>query len=1056
MRIFLSALALCLCFSLAGQNVILTGVLDGTLADGNPKAVELYVSGTVNLADYRIERFSNGNAASGTSTAAFSGTYTDQFVYIVNNVGVFASVFGTSGDFVNVIQNSAINGNGNDSYVLIKISTGTDIDVTGGPQNSAADVYLDSWMYRNDNTGPDGVWVAENWANVGANNVLDPPNNTAVQIAALVPFGTYSATPPGPSVTVTANGNLAEPSTDGGFTITLSQTVASPVTVNYTLGGTATLGAAGDYNDPGNGSVTITAGQLSAVVTLTSNDDSESEANETIILTLIGVDDATFTASGDATILMIDDEPIPITLISEVQGSGNTSPRVGDIVEVEAIVVGDFQGGDGVGLGGFFIMEEDADSDANPATSEGIFVRNNGIVDVNVGDRVRVRGIVGEVSNLTTLDATTSEGVVTRLNDNLALPTPTILDLPATAAAYEAIEGMLAFSVDAVTITETFGVGRFGEFVVSEGERLIQFTECNEPNAAQLATYNAAQAARRLTVDDGRSGQNVFPIVLGNGQVVDATNSLRSGAIIADLTGVIDERFGSYRLQATSFTVGSENARPVSAPAVGGNITVVGMNVLNYFTTIGGSGRGADNQDEFDRQEAKIVAAICELDADIIGLVEIENDGFEANSTLQTLIDAIAAGCNKTYELVINPDSGTDQIQVAFIYKPDVVMQSGTAASLGAPADVFSRNRKPLAQTFSVIEAGNPDLGEQLTVCVNHWKSKGSGCGAGDDDTAGAGNCNGSRTAAAVAIRDWLATNPTGTADADYLIIGDLNAYSEEDPIQTMIDAGYVDIVRASSAGTFPCDGNPSYVFGGEWGSLDHALASTSLAGQVTSAIPWAVNAPEPTALDYDTQFNNPSLYANDFYRFSDHDPVVIGLDLDGVLPVELLTFTGAAADNDVVLNWATATEENTDRFEIERRTPTADFALIGQVTATGNSSVRQEYTFTDFNPAAGANDYRLRIVDVDGSETLSGVVTVAFTTSVVELMTLGNGRFRFSGAAAGAKYVVTDAAGRTLRAGEVTEEFTTVDGQGLPTGVYFLLIRNRAGQGSSFKLMIR
>lgn len=1051
MRIFLSALALCLCFSLAGQNVILTGIIDGTTG-GKPRTIELYVIGTVDLATYTIDRYSNGSGTI-TDMVSLSGTYTDEFVYVLrsDHATEFTAAFGTAGDFSNRIFGNNILGTGDDAFVLAQ--GGTIVDVVGGETGTTFNTYQDSWLYRNDNTGPDAAWVAANWMNVGELDALDGLNFPGM--GAVVPFGTYSATPPGPSVTVTANGNLAEPSTDGGFTITLSQTAASPVTVNYTLGGTADI--TDDYTDPASGSVVIPTGQLSVNVSIVVVDDADSESTETIILTLTGVSDNTFTASGDATISLVDDEPVVALLISAVQGSGTASPLVGQDVTVSGIVVGDFQGGNGVGLGGFFLMEEDADNDANPATSEGVWIFDNtGALDVNSGDHVTVTGRVKEENNLTTIDASVGGASVSIISSGNALPTPTILDLPATAAAYEAIEGMLAFSVDAVTITETFGVGRFGEFVVSEGERLIQFTECIEPNAAQLATYNAAQAARRLTVDDGRSGQNVFPIVLGNGQVVDATNSLRSGAIIADLTGVIDERFGSYRLQATSFTVGSENARPVSAPAVGGNITVVGMNVLNYFTTIGGSGRGADNQDEFDRQEAKIVAAICELDADIIGLVEIENDGFEANSTLQMLIDAIAAGCNKTYELVINPDSGTDQIQVAFIYKPDVVMQSGTAASLGAPADVFSRNRKPLAQTFSVIEAGNPDLGEQLTVCVNHWKSKGSGCGAGDDDTAGAGNCNGSRTAAAVAIRDWLATNPTGTADADYLIIGDLNAYSEEDPIQTMIDAGYVDIVRASSVGTFPCDGNPSYVFGGEWGSLDHALASTSLAGQVTSAIPWAVNAPEPTALDYDTQFNNPSLYANDFYRFSDHDPVVIGLDLDGVLPVELLTFTGAAADNDVVLNWATATEENTDRFEIERRTPTADFALIGQVTATGNSSVRQEYTFTDLNPAAGANDYRLRIVDVDGSETLSGVVTVAFTTSVVEVMTLGNGRFRFSGAAAGAKYVVTDAAGRTLRAGEVTEEFTTVDGQGLPTGVYFLLIRNRAGQGSSFKLMIR
>ncbi len=1052
MRFLFSFLALCLSLTAFSQEVILTGVLDGTLSGGQPRAVELYVSGTVDLSAYTVNRYSNGSpTASGGNVATLSGTYTDEFVYAVRTQAEFAQVFGTSGDFANVIVvGDAAQGTGDDVYTLE--SGGTIIDQAGGVIEVRTDVYNDSWLYRNDNTGPDGDWVPGNWMNVGQNDALI--GEDAAGIAAIVPFGTYSTTPPGPSVSASAGGDLTEPSTNGGFLVTLSEAAAGNVTITYTLGGTAVAGA--DYTAP-SGSVQILAGQLSAPIAVNVLDDADSELAETIEITLTSVSDAIFSLGSGATINVFDDEPVSAILISAVQGSGTASPAVGQTLTVEGIVVGDFQGGQGVGLGGFFVQEEDADADADPMTSEGIWVfDNSGAVDVNVGDKVAVTGQVQEANDLTEIDVTAAGGNVSIVSTGNTLPTATNLDLPVSAAGdYEALEGMLTTLPETVTITETFGLGRFGEFAVSEGERLIQFSECNEPDAAALGLYNDAQSLRTLAVDDGRSGENVYPIVLGNGQQVTATSSLRSGSTITGLTGIIDERFTGYRMQATNFTVGVDNARPTSAPAVGGDITVVGMNVLNYFTTFGD--RGADNQTEFDRQEIKIVKAICELDADIVGLVEIENNGYGANGALQTLIDAIAAECGTQYSFVTSPNTGTDQIQVALIYKASVVMESGTAAALTAPANVFSRNRVPVAQTFRVIEAGNPSLNGEITVCVNHWKSKGSSCGPGDDDNGGAGNCDGSRTAAAQAIRDWLATMPTGTTDTDNLIIGDLNAYSAEAPIAAFTDNGYVNAVQAASPGTFPCDGLPSYVFRGEWGSLDHALASASLASQVTGAIPWPVNAPEPTALSYDTQFNDPALFNNDFYRFSDHDPVVVGLELSAVLPVELLTFTARPQGGDVQLEWATATEQMTDRFEVQRMDSNGNFALIGTVAATGNSTDRQDYTFLDTDPTNGRNDYRLRIVDVDGGEAFSGVVSVDFEgTNSLEVRQQGARQFRLFGSAEGAEYLFTNAAGAVLRRGAVRGEITDIDGSGLPAGVYFLLVRSRPAGGRSFKVVLR
>jgi hypothetical protein len=156
-------------------------------------------------------------------------------------------------------------------------------------------------------------------------------------------------------------------------------------------------------------------------------------------------------------------------------------------------------------------------------------------------------------------------------------------------------------------------------------------------------------------------------------------------------------------------------------------------------------------------------------------------------------------------------------------------------------------------------------------------KSKGSAC-AGDPDTGdGQGNCNNTRTAAAAALAAWLATDPTDSGDPDFLIIGDLNAYTFEDPIRTLTTSGYTNLVRQYGGLTAY-----SYVFSGESGYLDHALATTSLASQVTGVTEWHINPDEPVALDYNTEFKTANqvntFYDSGPYKSSDHDPVIVGL----------------------------------------------------------------------------------------------------------------------------------------------------------------------------------
>jgi predicted extracellular nuclease len=337
-----------------------------------------------------------------------------------------------------------------------------------------------------------------------------------------------------------------------------------------------------------------------------------------------------------------------------------------------------------------------------------------------------------------------------------------------------------------------------------------------------------------------------------------------------------------------------------------GELRVASFNVLNYFNGNGLGGgfptaRGAHSAAEFARQHDKIVAALIALDADIIGLMEIENDGYGVNSAIQELVDGLNAVAGAGTYAFVNPGGpmGSDEIAVGLLYKPGVVTPVGTTAVLDDAAFVAPfgvvRNRPALVQTFQVSDNSLNSYGEALTVVVNHLKSKGSGCGAGDDDAAtGQGNCNGTRAAAAnYLVNTWLPTDPTGTTalfgshDTDYLIIGDLNAYAQETPITTLIAAGYTNLFSAYQ-GT---DAH-SYVFDGQWGNLDHALGSSSLRPQVVNAAAWPINADESTLFDYnDTVLDsgepayevkpttNP-LYAANAFRSSDHDPLVVDLNL--------------------------------------------------------------------------------------------------------------------------------------------------------------------------------
>jgi predicted extracellular nuclease len=280
---------------------------------------------------------------------------------------------------------------------------------------------------------------------------------------------------------------------------------------------------------------------------------------------------------------------------------------------------------------------------------------------------------------------------------------------------------------------------------------------------------------------------------------------------------------------------------------------------------------------------------LAALDADVIGLNELENT-LDVDP-LGDPQDGLLAGLNSlgagTYAAIDTGVIGTDAIRVGLIYRPDAVTPVGDFETLDESDDPrfnTDYSRPALAQTFRENATG-----ALFTVVVNHLKSKGSDCEDLDDpDTGdGQGNCNLTRLAAAQALVDWAQSDPTGSGDRDYLIIGDLNSYAKEDPIDA-IRAGPDDILGTTDDYTnliekFGGAHAYSYVFDGQAGYLDHALSSATLTGQVTGATEWHIDADEPSILDYDTSFKpaaQEELYEPNAYRASDHDPVIVGLNL--------------------------------------------------------------------------------------------------------------------------------------------------------------------------------
>lgn len=598
------------------------------------------------------------------------------------------------------------------------------------------------------------------------------------------------------------------------------------------------------------------------------------------------------------------------TRISDIQGPGTTTPLNGQTVTTKPSVVTAVYPTSS-GLNGFTIQEPG--SGGRPSDldrpSTGLFVyTGKAEPTVKVGDTVRVTGTAGEYNGLTQLSGAIK--VDPAPGRPLTVRPITTQWSKIAPAQRENLESMLYQSPEKFTVSDAYPLSRYGEIgLASGGELPKQPTDVGAPNSPAWTAQQKTNEQSQLTLDDGSNKAFAVTKSLPARQVpymtADKNVSVGDTAQFTEPV-VIDYRFDKWRVQPThEATPGTEpasiTAKDHPRPDVTGDLTAASFNVLNYFTTTGEGRkgctgdnlatdktfnvtfdcdvRGAWQQADFKRQQAKTVSAINQLDASVVGLMEIENStrlGEAPDEALKNLTDALnaAAGTPKWAYVPapaaeLEPVAEQDYITTAFIYQPAKATQTGPAHALGSEGSAdgaFYNARTPIAATFTPKAGGAP-----TTFVVNHFKSKGSGpsSGANADTGDGQGAWNAARVDQAKALVNWLPELTSQTGTEQVALLGDFNSYAQEDPMQVLYQAGFASAVQTD---------HYSYVFGGLAGSLDHFLINKPLAEKRTTAAVWNINGGESPLLQYAT-YRTTALdyYRADPFGSSDHDPVLAG-----------------------------------------------------------------------------------------------------------------------------------------------------------------------------------
>lgn len=580
-----------------------------------------------------------------------------------------------------------------------------------------------------------------------------------------------------------------------------------------------------------------------------------------------------------------------VTPIGSVQGSSVKSPLEGKLVTIEGIVTAKYPVSPG--LSGFYVQDA---GDGNAATSDGVFVYLKTtsalwMKTFNVQDKVRVTGTVKEYANLgqvvTELDGVTE---LEMCASGLSLPAAAAVTFPTNLEAYE---GMRVKFDQTFAVTDNYDLSRYGDLTLSLDTFFKDYTQINRPDKTGYAAYEASLPQKRLTLDDALQTENPVPTPFLSKAGPDGTR--RVGDELTNFEGIVREGNSNRVLPTSTLSFVEKNPRTDKPNVPDAWIKIASFNVQNFFNGDGMGGgfptaRGAQTAAEFKRQKDKTVSAISAMDADVIGLMELENDGDGPNSAIAELVNALndkmGAG---TYDYVRDPISGvgTDAIKVGIIYKSRKITPAKLSTSSTDP--VF--DRLPVAVTFRAVKF-RPWHWTTATfsVVVNHFKSKNpepsaatgfctvAKAGGNEDQKDGQSCWNDKRTKQAEALKTFMDQLALESGDSDVIALGDFNAFAKEDPIQKMTTApsALVDLTAR-----IPAEDRYSHAFNGQVGSFDYGFATPSLSAQLAGVNYWHIDSPELSSFDYSTPpYKKDDRYAPTPYRSSDHDPLIMSFNL--------------------------------------------------------------------------------------------------------------------------------------------------------------------------------
>lgn len=624
--------------------------------------------------------------------------------------------------------------------------------------------------------------------------------------------------------------------------------------------------------------------------------------------------------------------------IPSIQGDGASSPLVpdGSYESTDKVVT---QGrvtqlSSGL-LKGFFL--QDGAGDGNDATSDGIFVYTGSAPDPQIqpGMALCVEGLVKEYFGFTEIALDNFSPSPLDLAE--VTPVELILDPQDVAGSLERVEGMQVWlsAASDMRVTRPFSydydASRNNMVLAHGGPRFIptQLHPALTPEAQALAEQNQA---RTLYIDtDLKPADGVIPYFPG----LDAEQGyIRVGDRVENLAGAIAYSYSNYRLLVgQDVTLGAGDFVHLddrtNAPVLAeeGQLKVASFNVLNYFTTaIGGDdnplgvNRGAKSADAFALQQTKIVNALLAIDADVLGLIEVENNGFGELSAIQSLLDALNGELPQDQQYAfVQPAGleriGSDAITSAILYRPAVVTPDGALTVLEMPnqittsvgsdgtveEDIHHGGRPSLFQRFKRLYQGQA-TGDSFQVAINHLRSKGSSCAEDEEGKPadGQGSCNELRNTEVSLIAEQVQASNTPT-----LLLGDFNAYASEDPLLVLTQIPALDRELKTAHSTYFGDTTSapqlddearvisqgyglvnlsepqaySYQYDGELGRLDQALATQDLATKVKAVSDWHINAAESNLFSYDSAYTGSLVKSQGPFSSSDHDPVVVALD---------------------------------------------------------------------------------------------------------------------------------------------------------------------------------